>query len=143
MPGVRFVHLVGFASDGAPLIVDAREREAMPRRCRSVQALGPEAVGREVAVVFEEGDPSRPIVVGVLQLPVSPNEAVPTRAASTVGIEADGERLQLTAEREIVLKCGAASITLTRAGKVIIRGSYVLSRSSGINLIKGAAVQIN
>ena len=49
----------------------------------------------------------------------------------------------LTAEREIVLKCGEASITLTRAGKVLIKGTYVLSRSSGYNKIKGAAVDIN
>ena len=49
----------------------------------------------------------------------------------------------LTAEREIVLKCGKASITLTRAGKVIIRGAYVLSRSSGVNRIVGGSVQIN
>ena len=49
----------------------------------------------------------------------------------------------LTAGREIVLRCGEASITLTRAGKVLIRGTYILTRSSGANRIKGAAVEIN
>jgi hypothetical protein len=49
----------------------------------------------------------------------------------------------LSAEREIVLRCGAASITLTRAGKILINGSYILSRSTGYNKIKGAAVGIN
>jgi hypothetical protein len=58
-------------------------------------------------------------------------------------VQADGERQVITAEREIVLKCGHASITLTRAGKVIIKGTYVLSRSSGYNKIKGAAIDIN
>jgi hypothetical protein len=53
------------------------------------------------------------------------------------------ERLELTAEREIVLRVGDASITLTRAGKIILRGTYVLSRSSGVNKIKGGSVQIN
>ena len=53
------------------------------------------------------------------------------------------ERLELTAEREIVLRCGEASLTLTRAGKIILRGTYVLSRSSGVNKIKGGSVQIN
>ena len=48
-----------------------------------------------------------------------------------------------TAESEIVLRCGEASITLTRAGKVLIRGTYLLSRSSGVNRIKGGSVQIN
>ncbi len=55
----------------------------------------------------------------------------------------DGERVVLTADKEIVLKCGKASITLTRAGKVIIRGEYVLSRSAGVNQMKGGAVKLN
>lgn len=53
------------------------------------------------------------------------------------------ERLELTAEKEIVLRVGDASITLTRAGKIVLRGTYVLSRSSGVNKIKGGSVQIN
>jgi hypothetical protein len=53
------------------------------------------------------------------------------------------ERLELVAEREIVLRCGQASVTLTRAGKIILRGTYVLSRSSGVNRIAGGSVQIN
>ena len=57
-------------------------------------------------------------------------------------VEIDGETLTLSAEREIVLRCGKASLTLTRAGKVLIRGAYLLSRSSGANRIKGGSVQI-
>jgi hypothetical protein len=57
--------------------------------------------------------------------------------------ELDGERVVLSAEREISLKCGEASITLTAAGKILIRGTYVLTRSSGANRIKGATVEIN
>ena len=45
--------------------------------------------------------------------------------------------------RQDAARCGDASITLTRAGKVIIKGNYILSRSSGYNKIKGAAVDIN
>ena len=37
----------------------------------------------------------------------------------------------------------AGNIMLTRAGKVLIRGAYLLSRSSGANRIKGGSVQIN
>ena len=54
-----------------------------------------------------------------------------------------GERLEFTAGREIVFRCGDASITLTKAGKVLIQGAYLLSRSSGVNRIKGGSVQIN
>ena len=55
----------------------------------------------------------------------------------------DGETLNVHAERQIELRCGKSSITLTRAGKVLIRGAYLLSRSSGVNRIKGGSVQIN
>ena len=69
-----------------------------------------------------------------------PAAAVP---AALVSVQADDDRFVLSAEREIVLRCGDASITLTRAGKVLIKGTYILSRSSGYNKIKGAAVDIN
>jgi hypothetical protein len=63
--------------------------------------------------------------------------------AGRLSVSGDGEHLELTAEREIVLRCGQASITLTRAGKVLIRGAYVLTRSSGVNRIQGGSVEIN
>jgi hypothetical protein len=66
--------------------------------------------------------------------------APPTEEAQATAIP---ERIELVAEREIVLRCGEASITLTRAGKIILRGTYVLSRSSGVNKIKGESIQIN
>ena len=81
--------------------------------------------------MFEAGDPARPVVAGRLLRP------------EPVAVERDGERLELTAEREIVLRCGQASITLTRAGKVLIRGAYIFSRSTGVNKIKGGSVQLN
>ena len=55
----------------------------------------------------------------------------------------DGDRHVIEADREVVLRCGDASITLTRAGKVIIKGSYILSRSTGYHKIKGAAIDLN
>jgi hypothetical protein len=89
-------------------------------------------VGREAVLMFEDGDTARPILLGLIES---------ARKGKRVVI--DGEQLTVTADREIVLRCGEASITLTRAGKVIIRGAYVVSRSSGANRIKGACVQIN
>jgi hypothetical protein len=55
----------------------------------------------------------------------------------------DGRRVCIEGADEIVLRCGKASITLRRNGKVVIEGTYVESRSSGIQRIKGAAVKIN
>ena len=86
--------------------------------------------------MFEDEDPRRPIVIGLVQSPV----ALATQPAV---VTLDGDQVTLAAEREIVLRCGHASITLTRAGKILIRGKYLLSRSSGVNRIKGGSVQIN
>jgi len=55
----------------------------------------------------------------------------------------DGRRVVVEADRELVLKCGKASITLTRAGKIILRGTHVVSRSSGSNRVQGTQVRIN
>jgi hypothetical protein len=93
-------------------------------------------------LVCEQDDPRRPIVLGVLQDRPTPSSGV-TNPTELVSVKRDDDQLVLTAEREIVLRCGNASITLTRAGKVVIKGSYILSRSSGYNKIKGAAVDIN
>jgi hypothetical protein len=94
--------------------------------------LDRESVGRKAALLFAGGDPASPFVIGLVRDP----EAIPNASL-------DGERVLLEAAREIVLRCGRASITLTRAGKIVVRGAYISSRSSGVHRIKGASVQIN
>jgi hypothetical protein len=102
--------------------------------------LKPTDRGREVALMFVNGDPWQPLIIGFLQ----PPQGAPTSESSpALAAEIDGERLVFTAKQEIVLQCGQASLTLTKAGKVVIRGTYLLSRSSGVNRIKGGSVQIN
>jgi hypothetical protein len=83
------------------------------------------------------------VIMGLMHIP--PQAAAMPQAASALHreAEADGERLVLTADKEIVLRCGEASITLTKAGKILIKGAYVLSRSSGTNRIQGGSVEIN
>jgi len=49
----------------------------------------------------------------------------------------------LEAEQEVVLRCGDASITLRRDGKVVLRGAYVETRAKGLNRIRGGSVKIN
>lgn len=98
-----------------------------------------EDIGCQVALMFVAGDPSRPLVIGRIQRLPAP-AAEPAQVAIA---HLDGERLELSAEREIVLRCGKASITLTREGKVLIKGAYLSSRSSGVNRVRGGSVQIN
>lgn len=98
--------------------------------------LAREDIGTQVALLFVGGDPSRPLVIGRIQ-------RLPEARQAPAVAHIDGERLEFSAEREIVLRCGKASITLTREGKVLIKGAYLSSRSSGVNRIKGGSVQIN
>jgi hypothetical protein len=109
---------------------------------RTTVDLARSDVGSSVVVLFEFGDARRPIIVGVVR-GAQPRPMPATKSSAALLAQVDDERLILTAEREIVLRCGNASLTLTRAGKVLINGTYVLSRSSGYNKIKGAAVDIN
>jgi len=55
----------------------------------------------------------------------------------------DGKKITFSAKEKIVLKCGESSITLTKAGKILIRGKYLLNRSTGVNRIMGGSVQVN
>jgi hypothetical protein len=140
--------IVGFTEMGEPLVDIAGNREfERPLPARSTAPHCPTEVGCQVVLAFEQGDLRKPVILGVLCKATAhvegtlPRKPDPVRADLAAIV--DGERLVLTADREIVLRCGEASITLTRAGKILLRGTYVLSRSSGVNRIKGGSVQIN
>lgn len=131
--GVVLATFAGFSDEGQFLV--RLNDDLIPRIAVSTVRLADDDVDAKVVVAFEKMDQRYPIIIGRLQ------ERRIT--ASNPRLEIDGERVLLRAEREIELRCGEASIVLTRAGKVLIRGAYVLSRSKGANKIKGAYVDIN
>jgi uncharacterized protein involved in type VI secretion and phage assembly len=107
---------------------------------RSVVDLHGPHMGQNVVLMFEGGDVHRPIVMGVVRGATGwPLDNPP----ATVSVDADGQRMVVSAREQLVLRCGKASITLTQAGKVLIEGSYVSSQSSGVNRVKGGSVQLN
>jgi hypothetical protein len=120
---------------GEPIVELSINNSGGPLRARTVVPLAEKDISRQAVITFDEGDPRRPIILGLL----SKQED----SERQVNIEVDGEKLVLTGGQEIVLRCGGASITLTRAGKVLIQGEYVLTRSKGVNRIRGGSVQIN
>jgi hypothetical protein len=140
--GAAIGRLQGFALDDQPLVGGLDDLPGEIVAARSTVSLMRSQIGCRVVVVFEQGEIRRPIVLGVLQEPAVAPEREPG-TGRRLEVEADEDRLVLSAERQITLRCGEASITLTRAGKVILRGTYVVSRSSGCNRIKGAVVDIN
>jgi hypothetical protein len=123
-----------------PLVMFPGQPGGAAVRARAVLDLHGEHIGRDVVLMFEDGEPGRPIVLGCLP----PAEGWPlVERPGQVEVDADGERLIVSAKEQLVLRCGKASITLTKAGKVLIQGAYVSSRSSGVNRIKGGSVQLN
>ncbi|MFO1155357.1 MAG: DUF6484 domain-containing protein [Rhodospirillales bacterium] len=74
-----------------------------------------EHVGREAALAFIAGDPQRPIILGLIARPSPPAASVQDEPGADAGApppaldaRLDGERVVLSAEREIELRCGKA-----------------------------------
>jgi uncharacterized protein DUF6484 len=139
--GVVVGRLVGMTDNGrTPLVISPQVAGTTAVPARSVVDLHAAHVGQNVVLVFEDADPARPIVMGVLRDPLQ--SGIVEQPGHAV-VDADGDRLIVSAKEELVLRCGAASITLTKAGKVLIHGAYVSSRATGVNRIKGGSVQLN
>jgi len=155
--GTRLGWLTGVDAAGR-LLVDFGGNTEGPLPAKRTLDLPPEMVQIAVAtrqcavLLFEDGDPRLPLVIGLARAP-SPTplldavletttvkrEKAPEPTESFV----DGQRVFIEGENEVVLRCGEASITLRRNGKVVIRGVYVETNSSGVNRIKGGSVQVN
>ena len=149
--GVMIGILADLRQDGTPLVACPAISDA-PLAARATVPVQADDMGAEVALMFEGGDPGRPLIMGLIVNPGQEDETVDIpvltekgAARTTVQVD-DGDPREIEViegKERVVLKCGRASITLTRAGKVLIRGAYVSSRSSGVNRIKGGSVHLN
>jgi hypothetical protein len=138
--------------DSGCILVDFPGNAGGPIVARTTSSVKPHIsdlqnpTGREVLLAFENSNPGLPIIVdtmySLIEEITEPFTAV-IEADEPQEVTIDGKRICFEAESEIVLKCGKASITLTSAGKVLIKGEYVLSHSSGENRIRGGSVSIN
>lgn len=160
--GARVGLVTGVDEVGMPLVDFSGNPAGRPLPARTTLALGEAewlaaASSRQEAVlIFEEGDPLRPLIMGLVQ---QPKAAPRTEALLATVVVPDGERgaatgaplqvrevdghLFIRAAREITLECGKARITLRRDGTVLVRGARVESRASGPNLIRGGKVELN
>jgi hypothetical protein len=124
-------------------------------------------VGRQLALMFTQGADPQPIIIGLIHSPLQQvlekviantghqngdidelvfEGPVPENSSDKITenpLYIDGQRLVLEGKDEIVLRCGEASITLNKNGKISIRGKYLLSRATGVNRILGGSVQVN
>lgn len=149
--------LAGIDAQGQPLVMYPGSPTSQPIAAISTLGLTHQHTGRQVALLFANGDPHKPVIMGLihsplhdllLAQPVMPEvSAVPVSAVPATdqeqNVTVDGKRVVIEGKEEIVLKCGEASITLTKAGKILIRGKYLLNRSAGLIRLLGGSVQIN
>lgn len=85
------------------------------------------AVGDDV-LVFDDGrDNVRPVVLGRVR-----------RTSS-----AAAGRIELVADRELVLRCGSGAIVMRADGRIAITGLDIVSSAQRRQRIKGASVEIN
>ncbi len=101
---------------------------------RSLTRLGPDDLGSEVALLFEDADPAHPLIVGRIVEPVRQDAATVIR---------DGEQVKITATERIELRVGKSSIVMEKDGHITIRGTYLVSHASAANRIRGGSVNLN
>jgi hypothetical protein len=121
------------------------ESFAVGRMTKEVAGTPPDQLqGSEVLVVYESGDHEKPIAIAVLHSPdIESAEIDGAIDETTIHSIVDDEQVVLNARRKIELRCGKGSITITPDGKIVLRGTHLLSRSSGPLRIKGGHVDIN
>lgn len=145
--GVVIGTIEGVAKDGHPLVTWPNGGGSVVA-ARTVWMASPpnwlDCEGLRVVLGFANGEESRPILLGLLDAPPTK-----TRVSEVTKEESESlhtlrpKVLRIESEQELVLECGEAKIALRADGRVVILGGYLLSRSKGVNKIKGGSVQIN
>lgn len=153
--GSRLGRIVG-ADAGSGVRVDYDGNIHGPLAAQTTLALSPEVVERAIAarqpavLLFDGADSRRPLLVGLIQ-PAKDAKLLeelleplpaPTPADPLVA-KVDGKRVVIEGEQEVVLRCGEATITLQSDGKVVVRGTQIVSTAKGTHRIRGGAVRIN
>ncbi len=154
---------IGVDTNGSPLVKYDESSSSDAVVAITTLPIDPINVGRQVALMFVNGEADQPIIIGYIRSQLidmlDAMEVAPVTSmddfkrkdkdmenAALAGAEhavIDGKKVVINGDEEIILKCGDSSITLTKAGKIVIRGKYILNRSSGVNRILGGSVEVN
>jgi len=104
------------------------------------------AKGMPVLLVFENADACYPIIVGFVQDRITRDKIIEFEIPDQTqqkNFYLDKKKVVLEAREQIELRCGKSSLTLTKEGKIIVKGMEIVSRAVKANKIKGASVSIN
>lgn len=132
--GVVIGLLMGFR-DGAPLVVFPSNPADHAVEARSLCALSADHAGTEVALLFEDGSRTRPLIIGRIIEPV--------RQDKLPQVIHDGETTRITAQDRIELRVGKSAIIMEKDGHITIRGTHLVSHATGSNHIRGGSVNLN
>ncbi|MER8826766.1 DUF6484 domain-containing protein [Mesorhizobium sp. M0938] len=132
--GVVIGVFLGFGESG-PLVVFQGNPEEAALSARSLAELHFDMIGSEVALLFENGDPRRPLIVGRI--------VEPAKKQADTHVVRDGETVKITASERLELRCGKSVIIMEKDGHLTIRGTYLVSHASAANRIRGGSVNLN
>ncbi|TGP20065.1 MULTISPECIES: DUF6484 domain-containing protein [unclassified Mesorhizobium] len=132
--GVVIGQFLGF-DDEQPLVVFPGNPQETALPARSLAELSSGMIGQEVALLFEGGDPQKPLIVGRI--------VEPAKKLSGAQVFRDGERVRIHAEERLELRCGKATILMEADGRITIRGTFVTSHASATNRMRGGSINLN
>jgi hypothetical protein len=99
-----------------------------------------------VLLIFENADARLPIVVGTVMDTLPQTKTIELKIpdkATPKDVCLDKKKVVFEAQEQIELRCGKCSVSLTKQGKIVIKGIEIVSRAARTNKIKGASVSIN
>ena len=139
--GVVIGTLLGLADEGrTPLVGLPHPTFSTALRARSILDLSAAHIGHQVVLLFEQGTPSRPVIMGLLR---SSGSGAVTAQLGHVEVSLDGERMIVSARSELVLRCGKSRLTLREDGRIEVSGETIVTKATGANRILGGSVQLN
>ncbi len=89
--------------------------------------------GVKVLLALDGGDPTRPIILGVIHDTAKTRKILHLKASQVL----------IEAEEILTLKCGQGSFEAQKDGKIQIKGRDVVSRATRTNKMRGSTVLIN
>jgi hypothetical protein len=110
-------------------MVDFSGNRLGPLRARVATTEELRGAAQPVLLIFEDRNPGLPVIAGVVR--------------EGLGRQKPKRILTLEAADEITITCGRSSIALRSDGRVVIKGTELVSRAAGTNKIRGSAVKIN
>ena len=130
-PSVSVATISGMAN-GYPLVDWQHNPSEQPIQALSQVKIEAQHIGQTCTLALLEGDPSQPIVMGLLYNPEAEDEHW-----------GDEQPVVIRSADSISLQAGKAKIQLFADGRIHLQGVSINSQAYGPNKIKGTAVKIN